>query len=266
MLSRWIGSCRVGLRLVLLATLTSITVLGLRGRRRLGRPCPHATLAIGQRWSRRMARLLGVRVGVRGAPIQGPALYLSNHRSYIDIVALLAQLPCTFLAKSEIGAWPLFGSAARLQGTVFVDRGCKQSRRAARAAAADVLRRGHAFAAFPEGTTTRGPGMLPFHPGLFEVAVEQGVPVVPVALAYADPGDAWVDDDSFVGHFLTCFRKRRIDVHLHFGPPLRGRDAVTLLRDTEAWIHASLAEVAFPAEQLATARPRRTGPALPAPA
>jgi 1-acyl-sn-glycerol-3-phosphate acyltransferase len=235
-----IGTLRVSLRLALLAGLTSATVWRLRAAHALRGPHPHTDTRVGRSWARRMLRLLGVELEVHGTPPAEAALVLANHRSYIDIAALLSQLPCAFLAKEEIAAWPLFGSAARFQHTVFVKRECRASRKASRAGAVAVLRQGLPFAAFPEGTTSRGPGTLPFFPGLFQVAREHGFPVVPVAIEYADAADAWVDDETFVGHFLACFRKPRIRVAIAFGPVLRPEGTDDLHGEAESWIRNRL--------------------------
>lgn len=263
-----IGTLRVSLRLALLAGLTSATVWRLRAARALRGAQPLADTEIGRSWARRMLWLLGVELEVHGAPPAETALLLANHRSYLDVAALLSQLPCAFLAKQEIAAWPLFGTAARHQHTVFVRRDHRESRKASRASAAALLRRGLPFAAFPEGTTSRGPGLLPFYPGLFEVAREHGFPVVPVAIEVGDPADAWVGDESFLGHFLICFRKRRIRVAIAFGPVLRPEGPGDLRAAAERWIRARLEELdawrAVPAEPAPRSGPLAVpGPHLP---
>jgi 1-acyl-sn-glycerol-3-phosphate acyltransferase len=236
-----IGSVRVGLRLLWMAGAMALTVQRLRWRARLRGDCPHAAVRQGHAFARRAVRRLGIELEVSGSAPRERVLLLANHRSYIDIPILLSQLPCSFLAKAEIASWPLFGSAARLQHTVFVQREDRASRRASRAGALDRLQRGLSFAAFPEGTTSRGPGTLPFFEGLFRLAEEHGIPIVPVAIDYDDPNDAWVDDDPFLGHFLSCFRKRRIRVSLSFGPTLRGEQVQDLKREAEGWIRERLA-------------------------
>lgn len=240
---RLLGTVRVAFRLLALALLTASALVRLGVRARLAGPCPHAATRQSRAWARRMLRLLGVSLDVHGAPPAGPVLLLANHRSYVDIAAILSQRACAFLAKAEIGGWPLFGAAARQTHTVFVRREDKTSRRAARAGALALLRQGVAFAAFPEGTTKRGPGTLPFFPGLFELAAEHGVPVVPVAIEYADRADAWVGDNSFLGHFWTCFRKRRVEVSIAFGPTLRAAEVDDLKGRAETWIRARLEEL-----------------------
>ena len=239
-----LGTARVTLRLFGLAALTAFTVLRIKVSARLRGGCPQIATWHGHRWARRMVNLLGVELEVHGSPPTGPVLLLANHRSYVDIAALLAQRPCAFLAKAEIAEWPLFGAAARETHTVFVRREDKASRRAARAGAMALLRQGVAFAAFPEGTTSRGPGALPFFPGLFELAAEHGISVVPVAIEYASRDDAWVGDDGFIPHFLGCFRKRRVQVALAFGPVLDHPDKEGLKREAEAWIRARLETLA----------------------
>jgi 1-acyl-sn-glycerol-3-phosphate acyltransferase len=206
-------------------------------------------------WARRLVRRLGVHLQVEGAPPPGPVFLLANHRSYVDIVVLLAQLPCVFLAKEEIGGWPLFGRAARQQHTVFVKREDKTSRRAARQAALATVKRGLPFAAFPEGTTFRGPGALPFFPGLFQVAAHNAIPVVPVAIEYGDPSDAWVADESFAAHFLRSFRRRRVFVRLAFGPRLHPAWDAEAKDRAEAWIAGRLA--AFQGGRAAALLPAR---------
>ena len=262
-----LGTARVMWRLSALAALTAFTVLRLKVSAKLRGRCPHVATRHGHAWARRMVSLLGVRVEVHGSPPSGPVLLLANHRSYVDIAALLAQRPCAFLAKAEIEEWPLLGAAARATHTVFVRREDKASRRAARAGALALLQRGVAFAAFPEGTTSRGPGALPFFPGLFELAAKQRIPVVPVAIEYASRDDAWVGDDGFIPHFWGCFRKRRVELALAFGPVLQLADKDGLRSEAEAWIHGQLETLAPRGAFVRGELPRTSGPAAaPTPA
>jgi len=189
-----------------------------------------------QRTARRVSRSVGLDVQVSGLPPAGTALLVANHRSYTDILALLACVECTFLAKVEMSRWPLFGALARRLQTVFVDRSCKDSRRAARRRLAELLERGHRVAVFPEGTTTRGPGCLPFQPGMFYTAAACGVPIVPVALHYEHPEDAWVDDDTLLRHFFERFARRSMRLRVVFGPTLAHPDGAALQYQAEAWI------------------------------
>jgi lyso-ornithine lipid O-acyltransferase len=205
-----------------------------------------------QRWARQVLRALGVEVhGTMGVAPMG-ALYVANHRSYIDIPALLACAPVTFLAKDEISRWPVLGRAARCAGTMFVKREARASRGAARASIAEQLSLGRSVAVFPEGTTTAGPGLTTLKPGSFDVAAGR-FPVVPVAIHHEHRDDAWIGDDGFVVHFLRRFGVRERRVTLRFGPPLYDQNPMRLRAKVDAWLRRELADLDqsnFPLEEM----------------
>lgn len=231
-----LGLLRCGARLT--ATLT--VLLAARAALARSEPEPGAKERAGQQWSRALARAMGLCVRVRGRLPELPALLVANHRSYADIPALWSVAPCTFLAKAEVGGWPLVGALARELGTVFVDRSCTESRRSARSRLGSLLAAGHRVAVFPEGTTSRGPGLLPFQPGMFREAARLGIAVVPIAVGYASPADAWVEDDTLLRHFSERFAQRRVGVEISIGPAIASCDAGTLLRHSETWIDREL--------------------------
>src|SRR5262245_51107083 len=230
------GQLRASLRLARLALLTSSHL----GRLSQAGCDARAALRSGSGWASRMLDALGVRVASSGAPPSEPVLIVANHRSYIDIPVVLAQLPCTFLAKREIASWPLFGRAAAGIHTVFVDRDCARSRASARREVVARLQAGLSVTVFPEGTTSREPGVRPFFPGLFEEARRHGFAVCPAAIAYADPDDAWVDDAPFLPHFLERFRKPSLGVRIAFGPCVRAHQVADLRAWAHGWIAAAL--------------------------
>jgi 1-acyl-sn-glycerol-3-phosphate acyltransferase len=190
-------------------------------------------------WCLRLCRILGMNVMVRGTVPESGALLVSNHRSYIDIGVIGSCLPCSFLAKAELRLWPVFGWAATAGRTVFVRRDSPESRRRSREEIRKKLVEGISFVVFPEGTTARE-GLLPFRPGIFKTAAQEGYAVVPVAIDYEVPEDAWVDDDTFMGHFMATFGRRRVKAAVTFGTPLQGRDAGRLMRDARRQIEGFL--------------------------
>jgi 1-acyl-sn-glycerol-3-phosphate acyltransferase len=232
---------RATVRLLLLATL--VTAGNVVARIRLTRSRAHQARAraIFHRLSATLVRLLGIDVERSGRLPRNLCVVVANHRSYVDIPLMMSQMPSTFLAKSEIARWPLFGAAAHLCGTVFVERENRGSRKLALERLGALLDGGERIVVFPEGTTSTGPGCLPFRPGVFRLAVAKGIAVVPVAIAYHDVRDAWIDDASFVGHFLERFAERRMRVALAIGPPLFAKDAVSLQQAAERWIAERLA-------------------------
>src|SRR5262245_11769710 len=232
-------SARALVRVLSLAAWTDLVLLALRiDARARGERLPIA-LRYGQIWASYMLRALGVRVEHDGQLPGERVLVVANHRSYIDIPVLLAALPCAFLAKREVQSWPLFGRAAARIHTVFVQRECRESRRAARLRAGELLHQGVSFAAFPEGTTSGGPGLQSFHPGLFQLAAERGFPVLPVAICYSAPEDAFVDEAEFLPHLLATCRKPVVNVQVRLGPLLRPESASNLCDQAQAWIAAS---------------------------
>jgi len=113
-----------------------------------------------------------------------PCIIVANHQSIIDVCVLFraVPVPLRFVLKQELARVPLVGLYARAMGMVFIER------RAARAAtrrlheAADLFRRGHSLCAFPEGTRSRDGRIGTFKGGVFKLAIETGIPILPVAI------------------------------------------------------------------------------------
>lgn len=191
-------------------------------------------------WTKRLLRVAGVELVLEGNIPHGPGLFVSNHRSYIDILVVLAHLPVTFLCKKEVRAWPIIGSVAERIGVVFVDRSNSASRLASLASVTASVVAGHRVVAFPEGTTSRAPGMRTMYPGLFREAERQRFTLFPMVIEYADPDDAWVDDDTLFRHLVSWLSKPVTRVKLSFGPPVVPQGAGDSLQRAEAWMHSEL--------------------------
>jgi 1-acyl-sn-glycerol-3-phosphate acyltransferase len=149
---------------------------------------PGAALALQRAASRLMLAGLGCRFVVRGTwpAADGTArLFVANHTSYLDIPLMLAALPreFVFVTKRELLDWPLISLITRAGGHIPVDRERVESRGAGIARMIKALRAGRSVLVFPEGTFSFDDGLRPFQVGAFKVAVGQGVPIVPVALA-----------------------------------------------------------------------------------
>jgi 1-acyl-sn-glycerol-3-phosphate acyltransferase len=186
-------------------------------------------------YHRRCCRLLGFRVVRRGKPVQdGPVLFVSNHCSYLDITVLGSLVPASFVAKAEVARWPLFGTLAKLQRSVFVDR---QSFRTVkqRDEMSARLEAGDSLILFPEGTSSDGNRVLPFRSGLFSVAeLEPGgkpLTVQPVSIAYTmldglpmgrylRPFFAWYGDMDMVSHLWQWAGLGRLTVVVRFHEPV----------------------------------------------
>lgn len=145
----------------------------------------------------------------------GPLIFASNHESALDIWVLVEQLPriVRFVAKAELFRIPVFGSYLRLGGHVRVDRGDPAQAIGSLRAAAGVVRAGTSLIVFPEGTRSRDARIQPFKKGPFALAMEAGVPVVPVAIS----GSAAVTPSNVIA-------VRPGTIRVAVGEPLRPSD------------------------------------------
>jgi 1-acyl-sn-glycerol-3-phosphate acyltransferase len=138
-------------------------------------------------WARVGLRLGGVRLEVEGRgqlPAAGAVVYMPNHQSNIDILALFAGLPGQFrwLAKEELFRIPLFGLAMRRTGYIAVDRRDHKKALVSMNEAARRIAEGTSVVVFPEGTRSPDGHLLPFKKGGFQLALQAQVPIVPVAI------------------------------------------------------------------------------------
>ncbi len=199
------------------------------------------SMAVTHAWHRAMARIFAIRVRWVGNtdPANGkPRAYVCNHVSYLDIIAMGGRMEASFVAKSEVASWPLFGYLAKLQNTIFIERR-RGALEASHLALAQALKSGRDIVLFAEGTSTDGRTVLPFKPALFDVFYEQGVTasVVPVALvlervdgrvpvtqADRDVYAWWRPETTLVPHLWAFARTRGVQVAVHV---LDGLDPAT---------------------------------------
>lgn len=140
-----------------------------------------------EHWAPGMLRLSGADLLVEGSPgavADRPAIYVMNHQSSLDIPAAFAVLPVDlrFIAKHTLRKVPFLGWYMSWTGMVFVDRSNSTQAVNSLTAAADRLRGGISLLAYPEGTRSRDGRILPFKKGPFVLALQAGVPIVPIAI------------------------------------------------------------------------------------
>jgi 1-acyl-sn-glycerol-3-phosphate acyltransferase len=187
-----------------------------------------------QAWSLALLRCIGIELIVKGNPaLNGPLLLVANHMSWLDITALHAARFCRFVSKADIKKWPLIGLLASGIGTLFIER---ESRRDAMRVVHHMtasLQAGDVLGVFPEGTTSDGSGLLPFHANLFQAAIAADAPVQPVALRFIDTrtgqrstAPCYVGDDTLAESVWRTLTSPNIAVVIRFGEPqfAEGRD------------------------------------------
>ncbi|MEM9886866.1 MAG: lysophospholipid acyltransferase family protein [Bacteroidota bacterium] len=197
------------------------------------------------KFAKAITRAIGVELEVKGQPSDQPALYVGNHRAYYDPGAVSINLIYSVVvAKAEIRNWPLIGYATDFIGIIFVDRANPDSRQATRMAMANALKEGFSVLIYPEGTTGDRPTVLDFLPGTFATAVKMKTPIIPIAIEYKDPEDAWISvSESFVAHYIKCFNKKKTYVKVRYGTPLFHEDVPTFKQMAEDWINENLREM-----------------------
>lgn len=221
-------------------------------------------------WHRVAARTIGLRVRVVGGPAEGrPLMLASNHVSWLDIVVLGSVADISFIAKSEVAGWPVFGWFSKMQRSVHIER---DRRGRSGEQAREIARRlvdGDIMLLFAEGTTGDGNMILSFKTTLFGAAnmllsasEHERLWIQPVAVAYTRlhglpmgrrhrPLVSWIGDQDMVPHLVGVLRESAVDVEVHFGEPIAfgpGTDRKQIAREVEEHVrrmmHAALAEPA----------------------
>lgn len=119
-------------------------------------------------------------------PPEQPAIYVSNHQDTLDIFICTKVMPnnMAILGKSSLIYVPIFGLAFWLAGNILINRSDKAKAKNTMAEVSKkVLKRGNSVYMFPEGTRSRGKGLLPFKKGAFVLAIESGLPIVPIVFS-----------------------------------------------------------------------------------
>jgi 1-acyl-sn-glycerol-3-phosphate acyltransferase len=194
-----------------------------------------------------------MRMKANGAPPDAPFFLVSNHVSYVDILLLASQLPCVFVAKSEVASWPVFGAICRNLDTLFIDREHKRDIPRVSARIEEILRDGRGVIIFPEGTSGRGDRVLRFKPALLEPAIRTGLPVSHASLYYETPPGSppagevvcWFGGSGFISHVLQLVRLPWFLATVTFGDaPIRDSDRKNLAVRLHAAVRKSFRPVA----------------------
>lgn len=182
-----------------------------------------------QLWSRQLLWILGVRLSAQalaGDPNRLDGLLACNHISFVDIFVINAVAPTSFVAKSEVAAWPAIGWLCAHTDTLFIERASRGAAHRTHRRLVERLGSGQSVAIFPEGTSSRGDSVLAFHSALFQSAIDAGVPVRCLALSYHGPdgspslAPAYIDDISLWQCLWTIARCGGLHVRLRELPAI----------------------------------------------
>ena len=170
-----------------------------------------------QKWAAELLNLLEISVEVKGAPrslaTSNKFLLVANHISWLDPIVVQSLKHTIFVAKHEVGNWPVIGIIAKRCGVIFVKRGSSSSTRKMLQSMKDALQNDNSIAGFPEGTSSEGRHVGLFYSNLFQVAIDNSCEVIAVCLLYKDLKNqsfslvpAFVNDMGFIHslHRVIC--------------------------------------------------------------
>ncbi|QQG35142.1 MAG: 1-acyl-sn-glycerol-3-phosphate acyltransferase [Micavibrio aeruginosavorus] len=191
-------------------------------------------------WHKGVCRLFGLTVQIEGAPHTGSqVIFVCNHMSYLDIPVIGSVLKASFVAKSEVASWPVFGFLSKLQQTAFISRS-KTTLGNDKNALETMLKDGRSMIIFPEGTSTDGRSVVPFKSSLFSIALSedalaqdiwlQPMTLCLIAVDRQNPEDqkirdlyAWHGEMDLAPHLSAFTRTRGATIKITFHPPIQAR-------------------------------------------
>jgi 1-acyl-sn-glycerol-3-phosphate acyltransferase len=190
------------------------------------------------RWARINLAIFKIRVLAGGANYDGKNLiagrdangrgriFISNHRSGLDIPLLLSLIEAHCISRHDLANWPIIGRGAKRIGTLFVDRTSRRSGAAVLKEVAHAVDNGEGVAMFPEGTSYAGDEVHKFHTGAFNAARRAGAQLVPIGLAYSDEA-AYFFHEAFLDHAKRLATVESMSVAVEFGEPIEFGDSTT---------------------------------------
>lgn len=185
-------------------------------------------------WAKGVAFIFNIHVQSEGEPPKAPFFIVSNHMSYLDIVPLYLNLRCTFVAKKEVRSWPVLGFMVKAVGVIFIDRNRRKDVKRVNELMNTSLNKYQGMIVFPEGTSSGGAEVLPFHSSLLQLPAAVNQPVHYCSLYYeTGVGDAPAVEsvcffgarESFLQHVWKFAKTRSIYCEIRFGDtPVQSED------------------------------------------
>lgn len=203
-----------------------------------------------RQWSSKLMAIAGVKMQVNHPErIAARSLVVSNHISWLDIFLIYSHFNGHFIAKSTMATWPVMGYLGRKVGTLYLDRSSGRNLKQILGKLVGNLNAEERCIFFPEGTTAKQGEMLPFHPNLFEGAIQVNLPIQPFAIRYLMPDGTYADAVDFTGDMTMQESMKRIfstdgiTAELTVLPTINpeGKKRRELAQETQAAIQSALA-------------------------
>ena len=203
-----------------------------------------------QYFCRRLCDVFNIDVRVHGDIPRQPALWVSNHVSWLDVAVLGSGARVFFLAKAEIESWPVFGKLAKGGGTLFIKRGSGDSVRI-REQITEFLKHDIPVLFFPEATTTDGTKVKKVHGRILGAAIEAQKPVQVCLICYVnkngqlDTVAPFIGEMTFVEHVQAVLEMPKVTAHLKTFPAIsvEGHTVESLTQQVQKMMQDGLDEL-----------------------
>ncbi|OTG72939.1 1-acyl-sn-glycerol-3-phosphate acyltransferase [Acinetobacter sp. ANC 4218] len=203
-----------------------------------------------QHFCRELCKVFNLEIQVHGVIPREPALWVSNHVSWLDIAVLGSSARVFFLAKAEIEKWPLFGKLAKGGGTLFIKRGSGDSIKI-KEQITTFLKRDIPVLFFPEATTSDGSKIKKIYGRILGAAIDANRPVQICLICYVnqegelDTVAPFIGDISFADHVKNVLEMPKVMVHLMALPAIavEGHDVESLTEAVHTQMIAGLAQL-----------------------
>ena len=208
-------------------------------------------MRIERRWNSSLMGILKIEIHLCGvAPDLSVKnmMLVANHVSWLDIYLLNSVRPLRFVSKAEVRSWPIVGWLAARAGTLFIDRSKRHDTKRINHEVSTVLSKGGCVAVFPEGTTSDGSLLRPFHASLLQPAIDSQSKIWPAAIRYThadgslNVAPAYVDDVTFKDSIFLILSQKTIYAEIQFMPPIHthGKQRRDLAMEAERVIARAL--------------------------
>lgn len=191
-------------------------------------------------WSKITLFILGFIIKRNKMPDIKGYFLMPNHQSYLDALLVAAYSSSAFVAKKEILKWPIIILILSICKPIIVDRKNIKSMNETMKNIKLSIENKIPVTIFPEGTTHKGPGTLPFKKGSFKVAAESGIPIIPCVINYSNSENKWKSSKGIIAHFFRQMWRPINFVEIIFLSPVISNDYLKLRSEVYSMINKKL--------------------------
>lgn len=206
------------------------------------------------RWGRGFARIYGIKIVVKGAPPEPPFYIVCNHLSYLDVLMMVCQTGCGFVARGDLEHWPIIGPMCKRLDVLFIDRASKRDTVRVNDLIAHTIAQGDGICVFPESRIYCGRDVEPFKSSLIEPAIKLSMPIHYATVSYETPPGSppasriisWWRPEPFFFHVARQLKNRGCTATITFGEaPLQSGDRKKLANDLREAVRKNFVPLKF---------------------